>query len=68
MKRFTPDCWSRQSSAPAKDVAWVVTRLGTMPAKYVVRVYAPDEKTAIARRLRGITIPQLQQKLAARRE
>ena len=53
-----------------KDVAWIVTRLGATPAKYVARVYAPDEQTAIAKAIEeaGITNPQLKQKLAARRE
>jgi hypothetical protein len=60
---------TRPKSEP-KDVAWVVTRLGATPAKYIARVYAPDEKTAIAKAIdeAGITNIQLQQKLAARRE
>jgi hypothetical protein len=65
-----------QKSAPAsppKDVAWIVTKLGATPAtpaKMVARVYAPDEKAAIAKAIEeaGITNLQLQQKLAARRD
>ena len=64
---------SEQKSAPPsppKDVAWIVTRLGATPAKYVARVYATDENAAIAKEIEeaGITNPQLQAKLAARRE
>jgi len=61
---------TRPKSAPSADVAWIITRIGATPAKHVARVYAPDEKTAIAKAIEeaGITNPQLQQKLAARRE
>jgi hypothetical protein len=73
MSRKPTHSKSEPTSAPAsppKDVAWIVTRLGATPAKYVARVYALDEKTAIAKAIEaaGITNPQLQQKLAARRE
>ena len=40
---------SEPKSAPSADVAWIITRIGATPAKYVVRFYAPDEKTAIAK-------------------
>jgi len=61
---------SEPKSAPSTDFAWILNRLGATPAKYIARVYAPDEKTAIAKAIEeaGITNPQLQQKLAARRE
>jgi hypothetical protein len=60
---------TRRKSEP-EDVAWVVTRLTGTPAKYVARVHAPDATTAIASAIEeaGITNPQLQQKLVARRE
>jgi hypothetical protein len=54
---------------PSEDVAWVVTRITGTPAKYVGRVYARDEQSAIAKAIAefGITNPQLQRRLTARR-
>jgi len=59
----------RLKSEP-QNVAWVITRITGTPAKYVGRVVAPDEQTAIAKAIEeyGITNPQHQQRLVARRE
>src|SRR5262249_33714506 len=37
----------RKTARPSRQVAWVVTKLGATPAKYIARVYAVDEAGAI---------------------
>jgi len=67
-RRKQPVDLSGTLSPKAEDVAWNITRLTATPAKFIGRVYAPDEATAIARAIEQFEIPEAQRlKLAARR-
>jgi len=66
---FFCSCGLPRKPTTLKNVAWNVTRVGGTPAKFVARVFAPDEATAIALAIKeaGVTNPALQKKLVARR-
>jgi hypothetical protein len=53
----------------SEDVPWDITHITGTPAKYLGRVLAKDEKSAIDKAIEefGITNPQIQKRLMARR-
>lgn len=52
---------------PEQKFRWEITRLAAN-AKYVGTIYAPDEKTALARAITEFKVaPSLQQRLVARK-